>query len=256
MSLVVRHTVALTWRQLLALWRQPWFVAITLVQPMIWLLLFGALFKRVVEIPGYHGGSYIQFLTPGVVVMSALFSAGWHGMGLINAIERGILDRFLVSPVRRGAVIAAGVAQQAVVIVIQTLVIIGVAYAVGARFSATAVLLMIGLSALLGAAVCALSDGLALVARQEETLIGAVQFVALPATFLSSGLMASNLVPGWVADIARFNPVNWAVEASRSAVSSGTDWSLVGTRTGLLATLLLVCAALGTRAFSAYQRSV
>ena len=192
MSLVVRHTVALTWRQLLALWRQPWFVAITLVQPMIWLLLFGALFKRVVEIPGYHGGSYIQFLTPGVVVMSALFSAGWHGMGLINAIERGILDRLLVSPVRRGAVIAAGVAQQAVVIVIQTLVIIGVAYAVGARFSATAVLLMIGLSALLGAAVCALSDGLALVARQEETLIGAVQFVALPATFLSSGLMASN----------------------------------------------------------------
>jgi len=132
----------------------------------------------------------------------------------------------------------------------------GVAYAVGARFSATAVLLMLGLSALLGAAVCALSDGLALVARQEETLIGAVQFVALPATFLSSGLMASNLMPGWVADIACFNPVNWAVEASRSAVSSGTDWSLVATRTGFLAALLLGCATLGTRAFGAYQRSV
>jgi len=134
-------------------------------------------------------------------------------------------------------------------------VIIGVAYAVGARFSATAVLLMLGLSALLGAAVCALSDGLALVARQEETLIGAVQFVALPATFLSSGLMASNLMPGWVADIARFNPVNWAVEASRSAVSSGTDWSLVGSRAWLLAALLLVAGTLSTRAFHVYQRS-
>jgi ABC-2 type transport system permease protein len=98
-----------------------------------------------------------------------------------------IMDRFLVSPVRRGALIAAGVAQQTVVILIQTLVIIGVAFAVGARFSATAVVLMLVLSALLGAAICALSDGLALVARQEETLIGAVQFVALPATFLRRG---------------------------------------------------------------------
>jgi ABC-2 type transport system permease protein len=64
MTLAARHTLALTVRQLLALCRQPWFVAITLVQPLIWLLLFGALFKRVVEIPGFQEGSYIEFLTP------------------------------------------------------------------------------------------------------------------------------------------------------------------------------------------------
>jgi ABC-2 type transport system permease protein len=87
--LAVRQTLALTKRQLLALWRQPWFVAITLVQPIIWLLLFGAMFKRVVEIPGFHGGSYIEFLTPGIVIMSALFSAGWHGMGLIGCWRQG-----------------------------------------------------------------------------------------------------------------------------------------------------------------------
>src|SRR5204863_3311597 len=94
----VRHSLDMTVRHLLALWRQPWFVAITLVQPIIWLLLYGFLFKRVVDIPGFHGGSYIEFLTPGIVVMSALFSAGWHGMGLINALEAGIMDRFIVSP--------------------------------------------------------------------------------------------------------------------------------------------------------------
>ena len=58
------------------------YVAITLVQPMIWLLLFGALFKRVVEIPGFDAADYVDFLTPGVVVMTALFSAGWSGMAL------------------------------------------------------------------------------------------------------------------------------------------------------------------------------
>ncbi len=234
MTLVIRQTLALTKRQLLALWRQPWFVAITLVQPIIWLLLFGAMFKRVVDIPGFHGGSYIEFLTPGIVVMSALFSAGWHGMGLINALEAGIMDRFIVSPLRRGSLIAAGVAQSMVVILIQSLVIIG-------------------LAALLGGAVTALSDGLALVARQEETLIGAVQFVVLPATFVSSGMMAANLLPGWIQTIARFNPVNWAVVASRAG---GSDWSLVGSRAGLLALLVVLCGALATRAFGVHQRAV
>ena len=253
MRLVLRQTLALTVRQLYAIWRQPWFVAITIVQPMIWLLLFGAMFKRVVDIPGFHGGSYIEFLTPGIVVMSALFSAGWHGMSIINALERGIMDRFVVSPVWRGSLIAAGILHSIVVILIQSLVIIGLAFAVGARFSASSVLLMLALASLLGGAVTALSDGLALVARQEETLIGAVQFVVLPATFLSSGMMAANLLPGWIQGVARFNPVNWAVTASRAA---GTDWALVGTRAAFLVALVLVCAVLATRAFRVYQRAV
>ena len=252
MRLGLRHTRALTVRQLLALWRQPWFVAITLIQPMIWLLLFGALFKKVVEIPGFHGGSYIDFLTPGIVVMSALFSAGWHGMAWINAIDRGIMDRFLVSPVSRFALIASGVAQQVVVILIQSLIIVGVAAALGAQLTVLGVTLMLLAASLLGGAVCALSDGLALVARQEETLIGVVQFVVLPATFLSSGLMAANLLPGWIHGISRFNPVDWAVVAARTGTWSAT----VGIRVGLLAALALACAVVATRAVRVYQRSV
>ncbi len=252
MSLVLRHTRALTVRQLLALWRQPWFVAITLVQPMIWLLLFGALFKRVVDIPGFKEGSYVDFLAPGIVVMSALFSAGWHGMGWINAIDRGIVDRFLVSPVSRIALIAAGVAQQVVIILIQSLIIVGVAAALGADFTALDVVVMLLAASLLGGSICALSDGLALVARQEETLIGAVQFVVFPAMFLSSGLMASNLLPGWIHGISKFNPVDWAVVASRTGTWSAT----VGLRMALLGGLLLACSVVASRAVGAYQRSV
>jgi ABC-2 type transport system permease protein len=256
MRLALRQTISLTVRQLLALWRQPWFVAITLVQPMIWLLLFGALFKRVVEIPGFHGGSYIEFLTPGIVVMSALFSAGWHGMGLINAIDRGILDRFLVSPFWRGSLVAASLAQSGIVILVQSLVIVGVAFATGARFSAGSVLLLLGVVTLLGGAVGALSDALALVTRHEESLIGAVQFIVLPATFLSSGMMAANLMPGWMQDVSRFNPVNWTVVAARGVASAEVDWASVGLRAVLLAALLLVCSTLATRALRVYQRSV
>ena len=103
---MIQQTLHMTARHLRELWRQPWFVAVTLVQPVIWLLLFGALFKKVVEIPGFQATSYIQFLTPGVVIMTALFSSGWGGMGMIEDINRGVVDRFLVTPAHRGSMIA------------------------------------------------------------------------------------------------------------------------------------------------------
>ena len=71
---------------------------ITLVQPLIWLLLFGALFKAVTQIPGFGGGSYLDYLTPGIVVMLAVSCAGWTGMGFIEDINSGVMDRMLVTP--------------------------------------------------------------------------------------------------------------------------------------------------------------
>src|SRR5438105_8489688 len=134
MRLATRQTLSLTVRALLALWRQPWFVAVTLVQPMIWLLLFGALFKKIVEIPGFHGHSYIAFLAPGVVVMTAMFNSAWSGMALIEDLNRGVTARFLVSPVRREALIAGRIVKEAVVVVFQSAIIVALALIVGASF--------------------------------------------------------------------------------------------------------------------------
>jgi ABC-2 type transport system permease protein len=87
--------------------RQPYYLTGTLVQPIIWLLPFGQLFQRTAQIPGFSGGSYIAFLAPGIVVMSAMLSAGWSGSSYVLDIERGVLNRFLVSPVRRARSSAA-----------------------------------------------------------------------------------------------------------------------------------------------------
>ena len=133
---LIRHTLYMTLRHLRELWRQPWFVAVTLIQPVIWLLLFGALFKRVIEIPGFHSHSYIAFLAPGVVVMTALFNSAWSGMALIEDLNRGVTARFLVSPVRREALIAGRILKEAVVVVIQSMIIVALALAVGASFPA------------------------------------------------------------------------------------------------------------------------
>jgi ABC-2 type transport system permease protein len=252
----LRHGVYMMQRHLLNLWRQPIWIAVTLIQPIVWLLLYGALFKNVTRIPGFHTRSYIQFLTPGIVIMSALFSAGWSGMAVIDDIDKGILDRFLVSPVRRGSLIVGRLLNGSVIIVVQSLIIILLSIVVGARPSAAGVVVLIVLACFLAAGVGCLSMALALIARREETVIAAVNFFVLPLTFLSTAFMQRSLVPRWIQHASSVNPVNWAVEAGRNAVLPGTDWGMVLTRLGLLAALMAICVALATRAFGMYQRSV
>jgi ABC-2 type transport system permease protein len=253
-----RHSWYITLRNVRRLLRQPAWVAITLIQPMIWLLLFGALFKRVVEIPGFHGGSYIEFLTPGVIVMTAISSAGWNGMAFIDDMRSGVMDRMLSSPVWRGALNVGSLVYGALVTVVQSLIIVGVGLAIGAHFpnGVAGIAALILVACLLSMSFGALSNALALVVRQEETLIAAVTSILLPLTFLSSAFMQANLVPSWIHQVSRFNPVNWAAQAGRTAALGPSDWGLVGERIGLLAVLLLVSTFLATAAFRAYQRSL
>ncbi len=116
--------------------------------------------------------------------------------------------------------------------------------------------MLILVAALLGAAFGALSNSLALVTRQEESLIGAVTFLVLPLTFLSTALMREELLPGWMQTAAALNPVDWAIEAGRSATAASPDWGMVAGDVALLGVLLLACGALATQAFRSYQRSV
>ena len=254
----IEHTWYMTVRHLRVLMRQPRYIALTLFQPVVYLLLFGALFSKVVEIPGFGSASYISFLAPGVVVMTALFSAGWTGMGMVNDLDRGVMDRFLVTPVRRGALMMGTLVQLAAVIVIQAAIIIGLALLRGATFPGgiAGVAVVVAAAILLAVPFGALSNAVALLVRKEETVIAAVNFVLLPLVFLSGIFMAQNLMPHWMQSVARANPVNWAVAAGRAAVGTSVDWGLVWSRLGLLAGFAFVCALLATQAFRVYQRSI
>jgi ABC-2 type transport system permease protein len=258
MTTFLAHSWFFARRELRNLARQPWWIAVSLAQPIIYLLLFAALFRKVVEIPGFGADSYLDFFTPGVVVMTALFSGGWGGMGIINDLDRGVMDRFLVSPARRGALIAGRLAQQTIVSLIQSLIIIVLGLILGASYpgGVAGILVLFVVAVLLGAGFGALSIALGLLLRREESVIAAVQFVLLPLTFLSSVFIAQNLAPGWIQTIARFNPVDWAAQAGRDVLGTDVDWGLVLSRTGFLALFALACAFLATRAFRAYQRSV
>jgi ABC-2 type transport system permease protein len=248
----------MTVRHMRSLARQPLYIMFTLVQPIIWLVLFGQLFKNIVLLPGFGAASYIDFLTPGVVIMTVLFGSGWSGMGIIRDLDQGVMDRFLVSPVSRVALIAGRLIQLSVVAVIQSVLIVVLGLIMGARFPGgiLGVVTLIVCAVLLAVPTGALSCAMALLARKEETVIGAANFILLPLTFLCSVLFPSNLMPGWIHAVSRYNPVEWAVEAARDAMSVHPNWGVVLARFGLLVALTVITGWLATRAFRAYQRSV
>lgn len=257
MTVAVAHTSAVATRHIRTFIRQPWWIAISLMQPLIYLLIFGQLFQTVGDLPAFQG-SYLDFLLPGVVAMSALSSGGWAGMTSIDDISAGIMGRMLVTPASRSALILGHLAQGAVILVLQTLILVGVGVLIGAHFAGglPGVAIMLAASLLLGSATGALSHGIGLLARTRETLIAVSQGIILPMTFLSTTFMVPGLMPDWMATVAGFNPLTWAADASRSALDGSGDATYIALRLGWLALFFVVSTFLALRAFGRYRRSI
>jgi ABC-2 type transport system permease protein len=258
MITLAKQTWWMTVRRLAVFVRQPWYLLITLVQPVIWLYLFGNLFRSIVNLPGFHAPSYLDYLVPGIVIMNAMSVNMWAGMTMLEEIDRGTLNRFLITPVSRGAIINATVVEQAVSTVVQSVIIVLLGLVSGAHYpgGVGGVAVLIAAAVLLGALFGALSNTVGMLAQQRETIIGMYTFLSLPLAFLSSAFMPPDLMPHWMRLIAQANPVNWALVASRDALESAADWGAVGRYGVLLVAVAAVLVWLSTRTFRAYQKAV
>ncbi len=254
----VAQSYFMTQRHARQLLRQPWFVAMTLIQPVIWLLLFGSLFRSVTEIPGFgSGGTYLDYLVPGIIVMTALMASGWSGMGVIEDIDRGLLDRFLAGPTHRSSLIVGRIGYEGIALVVQGTIMGGLAWVLGAEFASGPIgfVVLLGVAILVAFTFASLSCAMALTLRQRESVIGVNTMLTLPLTFLSAAFLPLALAPDWIETAATYNPINWAVEAGREALLANPDWSLILPRVGGLLVVALLCVALATAAFRSYQRS-
>ncbi|MDX3309400.1 ABC transporter permease [Streptomyces sp. NPDC054884] len=258
MSTAITQTWWMTQRQLMVFARQPAYAVITLIQPVIWLFLFGSLFRNVVELGGFGTGSYLDYLVPGVVVMSALASNLWAGMGTLEEIQRGTLNRFLTTPASRAALMNGNVVHNGIVTALQSAVIVLLGLAGGADYPGgfVGVAVLVVASVLLGTVFGALSNAMGMLVRERESIIGVNTFLLLPLTFLSSAFMAPDRMPGWIRHATRFNPLDWAMAAGRSALSADPDWGAVLVRCGGLLALAVAAVWLSIRTFRSYQRSV
>ena len=259
MTAIATHTSLMTGRQLRALARQPAYLVISLIQPVIWLFLFGSLFRKIVELPGFGTASYLDYLVPGVVIMSALSTSMWSGMTVLEEIDRGIMDRFLVLPLHRSAIINASVIMQSLMTTVQSLIIVALGWAAGAHYPGRR-----GRSPRADRGVGADRGGVQRVLEhgrhagpaagddhRHQHVPAAAADVPVQSAFIVTALM-----PHWMRNVADGNPVNWALEAGRAAMSASPDWSRVLAWGGGLALLASRVTALSVLTFRAYQKSV
>jgi ABC-2 type transport system permease protein len=245
---------ALTMRWVRRLSREKFSMLFTLVQPMLfWLIFFGNLFQRATDTQVVQAPNYISFLAAGVVVMTVLNNGLAGGVDLLFDKENGFLERLMSTPIHRSSVILSRFVFVMTITCLQVLVILGVAALLGVRpatgWGGIAVILLI--SVLFGVGLTAISMAMAFSVKSHGDFFSVLGFLSLPMIFLSSALVPLVAMPGWMQALAWFNPMTWAIDAVRPLILSG--WAEALPRVGLVIIIMLMFDALclygSTRAF-------
>ena len=217
------RAMATIWkRDLLRFVRDRARLASSLGQPLLFLVLFGGGFSAAIS--GLGGGelNYTQFLFPGILAMTVLFTAVFSAVSVVWDREFGFLKEVMVAPVSRYAVAAGKVAGGSSVALLQGLIILVLAPVLGISFSWVQIGLIIGILLLL--AVMMTSFGLLLAARQQsmEGFHMMMNFVLLPMFFLSGAFFPLQGVPAWMHLLATADPVTYGVDPLRQIVLQGS----------------------------------
>lgn len=210
--------------------RNPYIVFFTLVQPIVWLLLFTQVFESIAQLPGFESSSYLAFFAPAVVIQIALFAATSSGINLVYDMREGVFNKLLASPINRTAMFVGKALAEAVVTSVQVVIVLVLALLLGATVETglLGALGIIAIALLFSLGFAALSNIVALITRNEDATILATNFLALPLLFVSTAFLPKNLLPGWVRAVSAFNPVTYGVEAVRTLMLDGWVWSALG----------------------------
>lgn len=229
----VRASVALTRRWLWRLKREPAGLVSSLLQPAVWLILFGHLFA---EGAAVTGSSYIAFMTAGVIVMTVFNAALSGGVEILFDREANVLQRLIASPIPPASIFASrfvfviGLASGQAGIILLVALMLGVRIASGL----VGLSLILATGILLGIGITAISVALAMALRSHGPFFSIIGFVSLPLLFASNALAPLDVMPAWLRWLARLNPMTYAISAVRELILEGIDWSIVGSMSGVL----------------------
>jgi ABC-2 type transport system permease protein len=196
--------------------RNPVWVILGIMQPILYLTLFGPLLEPVAGTPGFPPGDAWQVFTPGLLVLLGLFGAAFVGFGLIAEWRAGVVDRMRVTPASRGALLLGRVLRDIVVIMAQGVLLVLTAILMGLEASLGSILIGLGIVALLGGSFSAVSYGLALKLKSEDAFAPLLNGVLLPLMLLSGILLPMTLAPAWLGTVSEFNPIAHVVDGTRA----------------------------------------
>lgn len=234
--------------------RNPAWVIISLVQPVLYLALFGPLLTKLPSgvLGGSSGGgtgAAYKFFVPGLLIQLGLFGSTFVGFAIISDWRAGVIERFRVTPVSRLAIMAGRVLRDVIVLLVQAVILVLVGLAFGLRAPATAVLTSLGFIVLVAVGLASVSYAVALLIKSEDAFAPLLNSVILPLTLLSGIMLPMTLGPGWLQGIARVSPFRYIIDAMREAFAGQYGNTVMLEGVGVAVGLAVVCMWLGSRAF-------
>lgn len=246
----IKDIGVITGRNLLKIRRSPQLLLFSTVQPVMFVLLFNYVFGGALNLGGFQG-DYINFLLPGIFVQTALFGSTQSGIALNEDLRAGIVDRFRSLPMARSAVLAGRTIADATRTLFTTLLMVGVGYLLGFRFSA-GFMPAVG-AILLGVAVAFtfswVSANIGMRAPDAETAQAGGFIWVFPLAFASSIFTPTEFMPGWLQAFANNQPVSAAANAIRALVNGGPTATYVWIALAWLLGILAVAVPLAIRGY-------
>ena len=253
----VHDTLIVFRRQWRLSMRNPAWVIITLVQPVLYLALFGPLLTKLPAgvLAGGTGSATggtaeaYKFFVPGLLIQLGLFGSTFVGFAIISDWRAGVIERFRVTPVNRLAIMAGRVLRDVIVLLVQAVVLVLVGVAFGLRAPFSAVLVSLGFIVLVAIGLASVSYATALLLKSEDAFAPLLNSVILPLTLLSGIMLPMTLGPGWLQGIARVSPFRYIIDAMRSAFSGQYATTIMVEGVAVAVGVAIICMWLGSRAF-------
>jgi ABC-2 type transport system permease protein len=230
--------------------RSPVWLFFGLMQPILYLVLFGPLLEKIVQAPGFPPGGAWNVFVPGLLIQIAMFGGSFVGFGLIAEPRYGVVERMRVTPMSRVAMLLGRSLRDVLFLLIQGIVLIAIAIPFGLTIDPAAIVLTLALLALIGLALAPFSYTLGLWTKSEDALAPAINTIVFPILLLSGILLPMSLAPDWLRTLASFNPFSHAVDAARALFNGDFGNPEIVLGTALMAILAVMCLRLGARAFS------
>lgn len=233
--------------------RNPAWVMIGIMQPVLYLVLFGPLMEKVVSsTPGFPPGTSWTILTPALIIQLALFSSSFAGFSLLMDYRSGVLERLRVTPASRVGLLLGKVVNNVIQAVIQAVLITVLAYvAFGLDAPIGGVLLSLVIVGLVAATLASASYAVALTLKSEQAFPALLNAVLMPVLLLSGILLpiTSILAPDWLYTISRINPFTHVVDAERATFRGDLTMDALMTGSIILVVMTVLAVFWGTRTF-------
>jgi ABC-2 type transport system permease protein/oleandomycin transport system permease protein len=244
----VSDTLTITRRNLLVWMRVPAYIAFTVIQPVIFVLMFRYVFGGAINVPG---GNYVDFLIPGIIAQTAAFATFGTAIALAQELQKGVIDRLRSMPMARSAVLAGRLTADTIRMTVTILIVLGVGYAVGFRFQNGfwPAVGMIVLAIVFGVAICCIAAFTGLAIGDEESVQAFGLIWLFPLVFLSSAFVPIDTMPGWLQAFANNQPVTYVVDTMRALALGGPVWESFWKSAAWLIGIFVVFAPLAVRAY-------